>query len=216
MKSLNFLLGLLLVTGLFFGCSKDDAGTLKNDPKINSITKRYDPDRSFPIEDLRFQPSQEDMDYFGSIKDRVQNENTVLNDLSNLLYFGEVMWDAPKVIRNSDAGVIYTFIPVFEPTYYEVSYFFGIKDYGGTLTYQLKSGAFVRSSILDDEVDYNVVNSANLFAYFDYNFGFTDSPVLYGPLDDGGGHRNQVWIASPLSMSMMYYVHAEAIILLAK
>ena len=186
MKKQSIIFLVLFITGLvIFSCSNDDTDTIQSHQKTNTANRSI-PDRTFPIEDLRFQPTQVDLDYFNNIKDKVQTENTILNELSSELYFGEVMWDAPKVIRNLNEGIVYTFVPVFDPTYYTVSHFFGIRDDDGILTYQLESDEFIRQSILDDNMNYHVINSANLFAYFDYNFGFTDDPILLDQLGSEG------------------------------
>ncbi|MDF1698739.1 MAG: hypothetical protein P1U56_22995 [Saprospiraceae bacterium] len=136
--------------------------------------------RSFLVEDLRFPPTLEELEYFNGIINQVQSDNTLLNDLTNVLYFGEVMWEAPWVIRNTDEEINYTFIPIFDPTFFQVSHYFGIKDDNGTLTYQLSSADITRNAISNGQLDNNTVNSSNVFSYFDYNFGFIDSPSFIG------------------------------------
>jgi len=186
MRLLRLFLFLITYSVFIISCSNDDADLI-NSHQRPKVANRSIPDRSFPIEDLRFQPTQENLDYYNTIKDKVQSENAFLNELSSVLYFGHVMWDAPKIIRNLSTGVTYTFVPVFDPTNYEVSNFFGVKDDNGILTYQLESGSDIRQSIYDNNVNFHVINSANLFAYFDYNFGFTDEPLLHDQVYEDGG-----------------------------
>ncbi len=182
MKELRVLLSALFITMLIMSCSSDEADI----STPNSISKNLNSTRSFPVKDLRFPPSQEDLDYVNSIKDRVLEDNPLLTHLTNnTLYFGEPMWEAPKIIRNVDHGIVYTFVPIFEPTNYQVAHFFGIRDLDGVLTYLIESKDHISSQMENNMLTYTIVNGANIFQYFDYNFGFTDGLTYHNPFVDG-------------------------------